>query len=70
MRLKTDMKLHLRADLVSVVFSDIDECKEGLHTCKDTELCRNTFGKYECKSMTCEAGFEKNGNMDCVGKYE
>ena len=47
---------------VSVVFSDIDECK-GNHSCHVNATCMNTKGSYFC---TCHPGHTENGS-DCTG---
>lgn len=42
---------------IIILFSDIDECKEGTYTCEDKSRtdCVNTDGGYECD---CVDGFE------------
>uniref|UniRef100_A0A3Q3FLQ0 Epidermal growth factor n=1 Tax=Labrus bergylta TaxID=56723 RepID=A0A3Q3FLQ0_9LABR len=37
---------------------DIDECKQGTHTCGKNAECQNNLGRYQCK---CQAGYHGNG---------
>ena len=48
-----------------IVFSDIDECDEGLSDrCDPNSACSNTVGGYEC---TCNHGYSGDGTL-CHGK--
>ena len=41
------------------IFSDIDECEDGLnHRCDPNSVCSNTIGGYEC---TCRPGYSGDG---------
>lgn len=43
-------------------FSDIDEC-ESKDPCAPNEICVNTNGSYECKTVVnCEQGFKLNAD--------
>ncbi|XP_074529760.1 pro-epidermal growth factor [Halichoeres trimaculatus] len=37
---------------------DIDECKQGTHTCGKNAECQNNLGKYLCK---CQSGYHSHG---------
>ncbi|XP_015191223.1 PREDICTED: fibrillin-2-like [Polistes dominula] len=43
-------------DKVSQICKDVDECAERIHSCLETEECRNIAGAYEC-DMKCHEGF-------------
>ncbi|XP_060787017.1 hemicentin-1 isoform X2 [Neoarius graeffei] len=45
----------------SGVCVDVDECKDGSHACRYTQICRNTLGGYVC---VCPRGYRSQG----VGK--
>ena len=46
------------------IFSDIDECTEGTHSCNHT--CTNSPGSYRCG---CMQGFIlSENNRDCMSK--
>ncbi|RWS06926.1 fibulin-5-like isoform X2, partial [Dinothrombium tinctorium] len=50
-----------RFSSISSSCEDINECVEGLHNCRHTEICRNLKGDFECIEkirQTCEVGFE------------
>jgi hypothetical protein len=49
-----------------VFFSDIDECKEGIHRCTGEQECQNIKGSYQCVQKCSEGYQEVNGR--CVGK--
>lgn len=34
---------------------DIDECKEGIHNCKNGSICQNSVGTFSCK---CTPGYK------------
>lgn len=41
-----------------VLFSDIDECATGRHSCfPTTEICKNTLGGYTCN---CASGYRRD----------
>ena len=46
-----------------VTFTDIDECKEGTHTCHSNAACTNTVGSFSC---TCNTGHTGDGGT-CTG---
>lgn len=41
------------------VFSDIDECAAGSHTCSAFESCFNIQGGFRCLSFACPANFRE-----------
>lgn len=48
--------------------SDIDECERGLHGCvKDTAICTNTIGSYNC---SCKTGYLGDGKTSCNASGE
>ena len=50
--------------LMMLFVSDIDECNEGSHGCK--QLCINSVGSYVCK---CPLGYRLNADArSCDGK--
>lgn len=49
-----------------VFFSDVDECKEGIHKCTDEQECQNIKGSYQCVQR-CRDGYQEV-NGQCVGK--
>ena len=46
------------------LFSDIEECLAGNHTCSSDAKCINTDGSYSC---FCKAGYVGDGR-DCSGQ--
>lgn len=44
--------------------TDVNECKDDLHTCHANALCTNTAGAYICR---CKRGFQGDGKT-CRGK--
>lgn len=42
---------------------DIDECREGTHTCIKGQICENRPGGYHC---LCPTGYVDGPNHDCV----
>ena len=45
---------------------DVNECEENLHNCTDLEICRNTFGGFNCD---CVMGYQRrNANSQCEGE--
>ena len=52
-----------KANYISFVVSDVDECTDGTHGCNENATCRNLNGSYEC---TCNVGFYGNGII-CTG---
>ncbi|XP_066500795.1 hemicentin-1-like isoform X2 [Hoplias malabaricus] len=42
----------------SGVCSDIDECEDGSHSCRYTQICQNTHGGFVC---VCPRGFRSQG---------
>ena len=47
------------------LFSEIDECFSGTHSCDANAECINTAGSYNC---TCRPGYHGNGSS-CEGGY-
>lgn len=45
-----------------ILFTDIDECSQGLYSCGEHASCQNTVGSYVCY---CDSGWEGDGNT-CV----
>ena len=50
--------------LVSLFYSDVDECKDGRHTCDQNAKCTDNVGSYTCE---CRVGYNGDGNM-CNGE--
>lgn len=47
------------------IFSDIDECQDGSHMCRYTQICQNTVGGYGC---ICPRGYRSQGvGLPCLG---
>uniref|UniRef100_H3A9E2 Fibulin 2 n=1 Tax=Latimeria chalumnae TaxID=7897 RepID=H3A9E2_LATCH len=46
---------------------DVDECKQGGHTCTPTQWCLNSIGSFRCvkHSEICDEGFAPNHAGDC-----
>ena len=50
---------------MSYVFTDVDECNEGMHNC--TYGCINTNGSFIC---ACQVGYEfSEDRTSCQGTY-
>ena len=48
-----------------IMYTDIDECSDGLHTCD--QLCNNTVGSYYC---SCLAGYRLlSDDITCQSKF-
>nr|XP_014347737.1 PREDICTED: fibulin-2-like [Latimeria chalumnae] len=47
--------------------TDVDECKQGGHTCTPTQWCLNSIGSFRCvkHSEICDEGFAPNHAGDC-----
>ena len=60
-----DIKLGKRVNLSNnlIILSDINECKEGIHTCDDNAKCTNTDGSFTC---SCNEGYTGDGQT-CGG---
>lgn len=46
---------------------DVDECQDGTHNCKSSEVCRNRPGNFVCD---CPAGYERNYTLSTAGVCE
>lgn len=52
--------------LLNAYFPDIDECHDGSHMCRYTQVCQNTVGGYGC---VCPRGYRSQGvGLPCLGK--
>ena len=50
----------------SYLYTDIDECLEGLDNCHPTNAdCKNSIGSFSC---ACHSGYSGDG-IDCISKY-
>lgn len=48
------------------IFSDIDECQDGSHMCRYSQICQNTIGGYGC---ICPRGYRTQGvGLPCLGR--
>ena len=43
-----------------IVFTDVDECLQGTHSCSLYAICSNTKGSYDCRCMTGYTGDGQN----------
>ena len=41
-----------------IVFTDVDECSQGTHSCSAYAMCNNIKGSYDC---SCKAGYTGDG---------
>ena len=49
-----------------IVFTDMNECFQGTHSCSVNAVCRNTKGSYDCR---CKTGYTGDGqNCTWLGK--
>ena len=49
-----------------IVFTDMDECLQGTHSCSVYAICSNTKGSYDCR---CKTGYTGDGqNCTWLGK--
>ena len=49
-----------------IVFTDVDECFQGTHSCSVYAVCSNTKGSYDCR---CKTGYIGDGqNCTWLGK--
>ena len=46
---------------------DVDECSDGTAQCGLNAECENEEGSYRC---TCLAGYLRDENGVCIGKYQ
>lgn len=46
-------------------FSDIDECAEGKHYCRENTMCVNTPGSFMC---ICHTGYIRIDDYSCTGE--
>ena len=44
------------------IFTDVDECEAGTHTCDENAECTNTEGSFNC---TCQSSYFGDG-FDCL----
>lgn len=52
--------------MLNAYFPDIDECQDGSHMCRYTQICQNTVGGYGC---VCPRGYRSQGvGLPCLGK--
>ena len=47
-----------KASHFMVVFTDVDECLQGTHSCSAYAVCSNTNGSYNCR---CKANYTGDG---------
>lgn len=47
------------------LFTDIDECAEGRHYCRENTMCVNTPGSFMC---ICKTGYIRIDDYSCTGK--
>lgn len=45
--------------------TDIDECAEGKHYCRENTMCVNTPGSFMC---ICKTGYIRIDDYSCTGK--
>lgn len=51
---------------LSVFLLDIDECQDGSHMCRYSQICQNTVGGYGC---ACPRGYRSQGvGLPCLGR--
>ncbi|XP_022837042.1 fibrillin-2-like isoform X10 [Spodoptera litura] len=61
---KIECKEGTKLSLGRSTCEDIDECRDGTHTCDQLQDCINTLGGYECR---CKHGFELDSSSEfCV----
>ena len=46
-------------------FTDVDECAEGRHYCRENTMCVNTPGSFMC---ICKTGYIRIDDYSCTGK--
>lgn len=51
--------------LLLPVSSDIDECAEGKHYCRENTMCVNTPGSFMC---ICHTGYIRIDDYSCTGE--
>ena len=56
---------------MSMIYSDIDECVNGMVSCLNGKVCENILGSYQCISTQevkkkCRTGFFKFAGK-CIG---
>lgn len=51
--------------LLFALFTDIDECAEGRHYCRENTMCVNTPGSFMC---VCKTGYIRIDDYSCTGK--
>lgn len=47
------------------LLTDIDECAEGRHYCRENTMCVNTPGSFMC---VCKTGYIRIDDYSCTGK--
>ncbi len=56
----------IRAKILRLIFSDIDECAAGTDNCSANALCINLVGSFGCE---CNTGFSGDG-VTCIGESQ
>ena len=51
---------------LSPFLSDIDECAEGKHYCRENTMCVNTPGSFMC---ICHTGYIRIDDYSCTGEF-
>ena len=57
--LKKQMQKVISKALLSLAYSDIDECATGTHSCSFDAECHNIKGLHNCQ---CKSGYSGNGH--------
>lgn len=50
-----------------ILFTDIDECAEGQHYCRENTMCVNTPGSFMC---ICKTGYIRIDDYSCTGERD
>lgn len=49
-----------------ICIADVDECEDGTHMCRYSQVCENTIGGYRC---SCPRGYRSQGvGRPCLGE--
>ena len=63
---KNQSKAKGQSSYLMIVFTDVDECFQGPHSCSVYAVCSNTKGSYDCR---CKTGYTGDGqNCAWLGK--